>query len=102
MGTGAIQADISSILLASANDGQAPLSALVWWLIPLFAFIGAIAYVIWVSRFKTKYENETNRSVNRFRKFQNSFDQDQKGASESQGNANGVTRSPNLFRDERG
>jgi nitric oxide reductase large subunit len=80
MGTGAIVANISWILLASANDGQAPLSALVWWLIPLVAFIGAVAYVIWVSKFKTKYENETNRSVDRFRKFQDSFDQDQRGA----------------------
>ncbi|MFM8841609.1 MAG: hypothetical protein ACKOFU_02680 [Actinomycetota bacterium] len=52
----------------------APLSALVWWLIPLFAFIGAIAYVIWVSKFQSKYENETNRSVGRFQKFQKSLE----------------------------
>jgi hypothetical protein len=43
-------------------------------LIPLFAFIGSVGYVIWVSKFKSRYENQTSRSVDRFQKFQNSFD----------------------------
>ena len=64
--------NVLTILLA-AEDNR-PVSAFVWWLIPLFAFIGSIGYVIWVSKFKSRYENETNRSVDRFRKFQNSFD----------------------------
>ncbi len=41
---------------------------------PLIAVSGAIIYVIWVSRFKDKFENETNRSVTSFQSFQRSFD----------------------------
>jgi len=59
-----------------AAEESAPLSALVWWLIPLFAFMGAIGYVIWVSKFQTKFENETNRSVGRFQNFQRSLEKD--------------------------
>lgn len=62
-------------------EESAPLSALVWWFIPLGAFIGAIAYVIWVSKFQSKYENETNRSVGRFQKFQESLGKDRSLAS---------------------
>lgn len=71
-----LQTPLQSPLLTTvlAAEESRPLSAFVWWLIPLFAFIGSIGYVIWVSRFKSKYENETNRSVDRFRKFQRSFD----------------------------
>jgi hypothetical protein len=68
----------------SAAEEAAPLSALVWWLIPLFAFIGAIGYVIWVSKFQTKYENETNRSVGRFQKFQQSLEKDRSFSSTSE------------------
>lgn len=64
------------LVMPVAAEEAAPLSALVWWLIPLFAFIGAIAYVIWVSKFQSKYENETNRSVGRFQKFQRSLEKD--------------------------
>lgn len=49
-------------------------SALIWWLVPLIAVTAAIIYVIWVSRFKDKFENETNRSVTSFQSFQRSFD----------------------------
>lgn len=62
----------------SAAEDSAPLSAFVWWLIPLFAFLGAIGYVIWVSKFQSKYQNQTNRSVNRFQKFQESFGKDRR------------------------
>ncbi len=65
----------STRLILAAED-SAPLSAFVWWLIPLFGFLGAIAYVIWISKFQTKYENQTNRSVDRFQKFQKSLDSD--------------------------
>lgn len=61
-------------LINLATEENRPLSAFVWWLIPLFAFIGSVGYVIWVSKFKSRYENQTNRSVDRFQKFQNSFD----------------------------
>jgi hypothetical protein len=50
-----------------------PLSALFWWIIPLTALVGALLYVLWVTRFQDKYENQTKRSVGRFRKFQDSF-----------------------------
>lgn len=57
-----------------ATHGNPAFSALIWWLIPLVAVTGAIIYVIWVSRFKEKFENETNRSVTSFQSFQRSFD----------------------------
>jgi len=65
---------INSFIINLATEENRPLSAFVWWLIPLFAFIGSVGYVIWVSKFKSRYENQTNRSVDRFQKFQNSFD----------------------------
>ena len=67
----------SSTINLAAED-SAPLSAFVWWLIPLFGFLGAIVYVIWISKFQTKYENQTTRSVDRFQKFQESLDKDRK------------------------
>jgi hypothetical protein len=57
----------------AAESASAPLSALIWWFIPLTAAIGAAGYVIWVTKFKKKYENKTERSVGRFQSFQNSF-----------------------------
>lgn len=56
--------------LALASNAVA---ALVWWLVPLFGVTGAIIYVVWVSKFQDKYENETNRSVNKFQSFQETF-----------------------------
>ena len=50
-----------------------PLSALFWWFIPVTALVGAILYVVWVTRFQRKYENQTERSVGKFKKFQDSF-----------------------------
>ncbi len=46
-----------------------PLSALFWWIIPLTALAGALLYVVWVTRFQDKYENQTERSVGKFKKF---------------------------------
>ncbi|MCX6449584.1 MAG: hypothetical protein NTV41_03585 [Actinobacteria bacterium] len=37
------------------------------------AVVSAIGYTIWVSKYKAKFDNETNRSMNEFAKFQNSF-----------------------------
>ena len=59
-------------LLAESN-ATAPVSALVWWIIPILALTGGLAYAYWVTRLKSKYESNTARSVNRFRKFQDSF-----------------------------
>jgi hypothetical protein len=57
----------------AAGTTSTPVSALIWWLIPLFALIGALAYVLWLAKFQSKFENETNRSVNNFRRFQDSL-----------------------------
>jgi len=57
----------------AAESASAPLSALIWWLIPLTAAVGAAGYVIWVTKFQKKYENKTERSVGRFQSFQKSF-----------------------------
>jgi hypothetical protein len=52
-------------------------TALIWWLVPLAGVIGAFAYVLWISRFKGKFEQGTNRSVNQFQRFQDSFRDDE-------------------------
>ena len=48
-------------------------AALIWWLVPFFAVLGALIYVVWVAKFKDRYANETNRSVSKFQSFQHSF-----------------------------
>ena len=48
--------------------------ALIWWLLPLFGVTGAILYVIWVSKFQHKFENQTERSVSKFQRFQESLE----------------------------
>jgi hypothetical protein len=52
-------------------------TALIWWLVPLAGVIGALGYVIWISKFKGKFEKGTSRSVNQFERFQNSFRNDE-------------------------
>ena len=63
---------------------NAPVSALIWCIIPGCALIGAIIYVVWVARFQKKYENETSRSVGKFKKFQNSLSAQQSGAKKNE------------------
>ena len=48
-------------------------SALIWWLVPLAAVLGALGYVLWVTKFQEKFQNETTRSVTQFQRFQSSF-----------------------------
>jgi len=48
-------------------------AALIWWVVPALGLIGALGYVLWVSKFQSKFESETSRSVNNFQKFQSSF-----------------------------
>jgi hypothetical protein len=48
-------------------------TALIWWLVPLAGVIGALVYILWVSKFKRQFEKGTSRSVNQFERFQNSF-----------------------------
>ena len=52
-------------------------TALIWWLIPLAGLLGALSYVLWVSKFHGKFEQETTRSVTSFQKFQDSFREQQ-------------------------
>lgn len=52
-------------------------TALIWWLIPLAGLLGALGYVLWVSKFQGKFEQETTRSVSSFQKFQESFREQQ-------------------------
>ena len=60
-------------LMSWASGNNVAFAALIWWVIPAAAVIGAIVYVVWVSKFQDKYSNETNRSVNNFNRFQSSF-----------------------------
>jgi hypothetical protein len=48
-------------------------TALIWWVVPLFGLLGGLGYVLWVTRFKGKFESETTRSVGQFQRFQESF-----------------------------
>jgi hypothetical protein len=53
--------------------GSSAFAALIWWVVPAAGLFGAIGYVIWVSKYKSKFESETSRSVNQFQRFQDSF-----------------------------
>jgi type II secretory pathway component PulF len=53
--------------------GSSAFAALIWWVVPATGLFGAIGYVIWVSKYKSKFESETSRSVNQFQRFQDSF-----------------------------
>lgn len=56
--------------IAASNSAFA---ALIWWVVPAAGLIGGITYVVWVSKFKRKFESETSRSVGQFQRFQESF-----------------------------
>lgn len=53
--------------------GTTAFAALIWWVVPITGLLGGIAYVVWISRFKRKFEQETFRSVGAFNRFQDSF-----------------------------
>lgn len=59
--------------VSTLTASSAAFTALIWWLVPLAGVIGALVYILWVSQFKRKFEKGTNRSVNQFERFQNSF-----------------------------
>ena len=65
--------NINVAAASAAASGSPAFAALIWWLVPFFAVLGAIIYVTWVAKFQDKYANETNRSVNKFQSFQESF-----------------------------
>ncbi len=64
------------IILSAPLAASSAFTALIWWLVPLAGVIGAFGYVLWISRFKNKFEKGTSRSVNQFERFQNSFRND--------------------------
>jgi hypothetical protein len=47
--------------------------ALIWWVIPAAGLIGALSYVVWVTKFKDRFESETTRSIGKFSEFQKTF-----------------------------
>ena len=53
--------------------GSSAFAALIWWVVPAAGLIGGIGYVVWISKFKRKFESETSRSVGQFQRFQESF-----------------------------
>ncbi len=48
-------------------------AALIWWVVPAAGLIGALGYVLWVTKFQGKFQQETQRSVGQFQRFQDSF-----------------------------
>ena len=48
-------------------------TALIWWIVPAMGLAGALAYVLWVSKFQSKYQKGTQRSVGQFQRFQESL-----------------------------
>jgi hypothetical protein len=57
--------------------GSSAFAALIWWVVPAAGLIGGIGYVVWISKFKRKFESETSRSVGQFQRFQESFRTDE-------------------------
>jgi len=47
--------------------------ALIWWVVPVVGLIGALGYVVWVTKFKDRFESETSRSIGKFSAFQSTF-----------------------------
>jgi len=48
-------------------------AALIWWVVPAAGLIGALGYVLWVTKFEGKFQQETQRSVGQFKRFQDSL-----------------------------
>jgi type II secretory pathway component PulF len=47
--------------------------ALIWWVVPALGLSGALLYVFWVTKFEGKFQQETQRSVGQFQRFQDSL-----------------------------
>lgn len=62
--------------MISSLAGSSAFAALIWWVVPIGGLLGGLGYVVWVSKFKSKFESETSRSVGQFQRFQDSFRQD--------------------------
>ena len=72
-------------LTAAYAAGSSAFAALIWWVVPAAGLLGGIGYVVWVSKFKGKFESETSRSVGQFQRFQESFREDDKDQPENSG-----------------
>lgn len=47
--------------------------ALIWWVVPALGLAGALLYVLWITKFQGKFQQETQRSVGQFQRFQDSL-----------------------------
>ena len=48
-------------------------AALIWWVVPAVGLIGALGYVVWVTKFEGKFQQETQRSVGQFQRLLDSL-----------------------------
>ncbi len=48
-------------------------AALIWWVVPAAGLIGALGYVVWVTKFEGKFQQATQPSVGQFQRFQDSL-----------------------------
>jgi len=53
-----------------AHTTSSAFAALIWWAVPAVLVTAAIGYVVWTAKYKDKFQNETNRSVDKFNLFQ--------------------------------
>jgi len=60
-------------------------AALIWWVVPAAGLIGALGYVVWVTKFEGKFQQETQRSVGQFQRFQDSLRDSQARDSDATG-----------------
>ena len=67
-------------------------AALIWWVVPAVGLFGALAYVVWVTKFQGKFQQETQRSVGQFQRFQDSL-RDSQARDASSGGAAIITTS---------
>jgi hypothetical protein len=73
--------------------------ALIWWVVPAAGLIGALGYVLWVTKFESKFQTKTKRSVHRFQRFQDSLRDTQ--ARDADTTVNSVSKvQPQLFDQE--
>ncbi|MEY3636470.1 MAG: hypothetical protein RL147_899 [Actinomycetota bacterium] len=73
--------------------------ALIWWVVPAAGLIGALGYVLWVTKFQSKFQHETKRSVDRFQRFQDSL-RDSQARDVTEINNSISTELPKLFNQE--
>jgi hypothetical protein len=73
--------------------------ALIWWVVPAIGLIGALGYVLWVTKFQSKFQHETKRSVDRFQRFQDSL-RDSQARDVSAVNESTSNELPKLFDQE--